>query len=139
MCTISLLCVADIYFHVLCWIQAVNPVQYFNKDTSITYFFFVGDILPVSELMGNIESILDTQLEPTEDTLGILTTHERNQWAKTREHICSLSEKNSKQFDEIDAALFVLCLDDIELGTDPVTITKHFLHSDGTNRQANIC
>jgi carnitine O-palmitoyltransferase 2 len=46
----------------------------------------------------------------------------------------SLNNRNQKSLDEIDTALFVMGLDDDELGEDPVRVTRAFLHSDGSNR-----
>jgi len=84
--------------------------------------------------MGNLESILNSEMEPNEYPLGIMTTQERNKWADVRERLVSTSQRNSNQLEEIDSALFVLCLDDCELGTEPVPVTRNFLHSDGSNR-----
>jgi carnitine O-palmitoyltransferase 2 len=84
--------------------------------------------------MGSIEYVLNDGVDEEPNPLGVMTTQERDKWATVREHLVTTSVRNQKSLDEIDTALFVLCLDDVELGTDPVGITQSFLHSDGTNR-----
>lgn len=44
--------------------------------------------------------------------LGVLTSLERNEWAKAREEMTQNSPKNAESFQLIDSALFVLVLDD---------------------------
>jgi len=44
--------------------------------------------------------------------VGVLTSLDRNQWAKAREEIINHSTKNADGFRAIDSALFVLVLDD---------------------------
>lgn len=44
--------------------------------------------------------------------LGVLTSLERNEWAKAREEMIKNSPKNAESFQLIDSALFVLVLDD---------------------------
>ena len=101
---------------------------------SLIFLFLTGNIFSVSELMGKIDFILKDGVEEEPNPLGVMTSEDRNKWAKVREHLVSSSERNQKSLEEIDTALFVLCLDDTELGTDPVDITRSFLHSDATNR-----
>lgn len=97
-----------------------------------------GNVLSVSELLGNLEYILDDNCEMAKYPLGVMTTENRDVWAKLREYMVTKSQQNEQSLSEIDTALFVLCLDDDVLGTDPVDITRSFLHADGCNRYSYI-
>jgi hypothetical protein len=94
-----------------------------------------GDVLPPDEIMGGLEAILQENLAESEAPIGLMTTENRDVWAETREHMISQSARNLKSLQEIDSALFVLSLDDDQLGMDePIKLTRQFLHSNGTNR-----
>lgn len=95
--------------------------------------FSPGNILPVDELKGSLEHILNDEVQPATHPVGVMTSQDRNIWAETREHMCQ-NKSNEKVFDEIDSALFVFGLDDDELGQEPEPVTRAFLHSDGSNR-----
>jgi carnitine O-palmitoyltransferase 2 len=84
--------------------------------------------------MGSLEAVIEDKSSPEKYPLGILTTQERNKWAEVRDHLIKSSAQNKKSIEEIDSALFVICLDDEVLRDDPVRVTRQFLHSDGTNR-----
>ena len=88
----------------------------------------------MSELLGKLEHILNDNSEVAKYPLGVMTSENRNIWAGLRTHIVQKSSQNKKSLSEIDSALFVLCLDDIDLGSDPVPVTRSFLHSDACNR-----
>mmetsp|Transcript_21891 Transcript_21891/g.52085 ORF Transcript_21891/g.52085 Transcript_21891/m.52085 type:complete len:1010 (+) Transcript_21891:107-3136(+) len=76
------------------------------------------------DLVRILEAIKDHATKPGSDNksqwryqkslsaVGVLTSLERNQWAKAREEIINYSTKNADAFRAIDAALFVLVLDD---------------------------
>ncbi|CAL8077711.1 unnamed protein product [Orchesella dallaii] len=94
-----------------------------------------GNILPISVLMGSLEFILNDQTPPAKDPIGVMTTENRNKWADVREHLVTSSLRNQNSLAMIDTALFVLSLDEEELGeADPLRVTRQYLHSDGTNR-----
>ncbi|ODM99287.1 Carnitine O-palmitoyltransferase 2, mitochondrial [Orchesella cincta] len=94
-----------------------------------------GNILPVSVIMGSLEYILADPTPPAKDPIGVMTTENRDKWAAIREHLVTSSLRNQKSFDTIDSSLFVLSLDEEELGeADPLRVTRQYLHSDGTNR-----
>ncbi|KAF8525799.1 acyltransferase ChoActase/COT/CPT [Hysterangium stoloniferum] len=44
--------------------------------------------------------------------IGVLTTHDRNTWAKARQHLLDLSPLNNQSFNLIQNAILVLSLDD---------------------------
>ena len=84
--------------------------------------------------MGALEHILSENITESQTPIGIMTTEERDKWATFRDKMISKSSRNQKSFQEIDSALFVLSLDDDELGQDPVGLVRQYLHSTGTNR-----
>lgn len=85
--------------------------------------------------MGSLESILADNIDQSPHPIGIMTTENRDKWATFRDKMISKSSRNQKFFKEVDSALFVLSLDDDNLGEDPVTVIRQYLHSGtGTNR-----
>lgn len=100
--------------------------------------FYVVDVLdnsnnvkPANEILGSIKSILDSSVSPSEFPIGVLTTLDRNDWAKLRLQLVSLG--NEKSLSYIDSALFNVCLDGV-CDKDPFNVCRQFLHSDGKNR-----
>lgn len=117
-----------------------------NKGNHITIqyqgkFYFLqvlsdncDDILSPDYVLANIKYILNNKdnTAKAEFPVGILTTLDRNSWADAR---IKLEESGNKtQLDVIDSALFNVCLDNDNVGNDPVAVTRKFLHSDGANR-----
>ena len=96
-----------------------------------------GNILPVDELKGSLESILNDESPAASHPVGVMTSQERNTWAEIREHMCQ-NDRNKQTLEEIDSALYVLGLDDEELGEEPNDVTRAFLHSDGANRYSSL-
>ncbi len=103
----------------------------------IAYFLWIlGNILPIQELMGAIQSVLiDNNLEDNPFPIGIMTTEDRDTWATFRQKMISKSSRNQKFFKEIDTAILILSLDDDNLGENPAKIMHQYLHATGTNRQ----
>ncbi|XP_023168002.1 carnitine O-palmitoyltransferase 2, mitochondrial [Drosophila hydei] len=99
-----------------------------------------GYIESPSVILGRLKYILETdsQREPASVPLGVLTTSQRDEWAKTRAHIISNPKNADLLQREVDAALFCLCLDSEEDGlfneSDPVPMLKHQLAGKATNR-----
>mmetsp|Transcript_20324 Transcript_20324/g.26371 ORF Transcript_20324/g.26371 Transcript_20324/m.26371 type:complete len:663 (+) Transcript_20324:76-2064(+) len=72
------------------------------------------------EIIKNIKMIIKdaetlSDAEAAASSIGVLTTEERPVWSRVRKRIESLSENNALSLDLIDKALFVLCLDNIDL------------------------
>lgn len=44
--------------------------------------------------------------------MGLLTTEDREDWARRRKELTDASEANRANFDKVDSAIFLLCLDD---------------------------
>jgi len=99
------------------------------------YWFDVLDsknnmILTEAELMVNFTSIIHDSLntnaqDVAKSSFGVLTTENRRIWANTRSQIYN-NATNNEILNIIDKALFVLCLDDIEI-TDLSLLSKNML------------
>lgn len=85
--------------------------------------------------MGALETIINDQIATQPSPIGIMTTENRDKWAGVREHMVKSSNRNQTSLAELDTSLFILSLDDEELGeADPLKVTRQYLHGDGTNR-----
>ncbi|XP_021926262.1 carnitine O-palmitoyltransferase 2, mitochondrial isoform X2 [Zootermopsis nevadensis] len=91
-----------------------------------------GNILPPSDLLACLKYILDDTAPPADYPVGVLTTENRDVWAKARQHLESIG--NADIFSLIDSGIFTLCFDDAEIAGDLQFLLRHFLHSDGCNR-----
>ncbi|XP_011638151.1 carnitine O-palmitoyltransferase 2, mitochondrial [Pogonomyrmex barbatus] len=79
-----------------------------------------------------LKTILEDNRPPNKHPVGVLTSLERNQWARARSHL--IETGNQEILQKIDSALFVMILDDEVIGTDQHKLIRKYLHSDGTNR-----
>lgn len=93
-----------------------------------------GDILSPEEIFTCLKYILEKDDKLNTQSLGLLTTENRDVWAKAREHITQLSQVNVNSLKAIDTAVFALCLDDDTVGTSRDKIMRNFLHGDGYTR-----
>lgn len=106
-------------------------VQYNSNFYAVDVLDSSNNIKPANEILGSIKSILNRREPPPEFPVGILTTVDRNEWAKLRQQLMHLG--NEESFSSIDSALFNVCLDHV-CGSDPISACRHFLHGDGKNR-----
>lgn len=83
-------------------------------------------------MLGNLSKILNDDSPAAEHPLGVLTTQNRDEWAKHRDYLEATG--NSEVLNKIDSAIFNLVFDDDVINDDKRTILKKWLHSDGTNR-----
>ncbi|XP_067838411.1 carnitine O-palmitoyltransferase 2, mitochondrial-like [Heptranchias perlo] len=90
-----------------------------------------GDILHPSEIQKSLQYILQGESPPPEFPLGYLTTEERDTWARARQELVDLGNKESLQ--QVDGAIFCLCLDDSWV-EDETELTHTMLHGYGANR-----
>ncbi|KAF5549198.1 polyketide synthase [Fusarium mexicanum] len=91
-----------------------------------------GDDVSLDHLQATFEAILaNVQGEDILSTL--LTTDERESWAKIRETLLELNSQNLEYFSVLDSAMFVLCLDSASPET-PDEIARHGYIGDGINR-----
>ncbi|PZC83685.1 hypothetical protein B5X24_HaOG207212 [Helicoverpa armigera] len=91
-----------------------------------------GNLLSPQEILGNLAQIMNDNTSAAEHPLGILTTQNRDVWAKQRSHLESTG--NSEVLNKIDSAIFNLILDDDTINDDKRVLLKKYLHSDGLNR-----
>lgn len=92
-----------------------------------------GDkISAIATIEQQIDGILANPDSP-EPGIGALTAIERTPWAVLRQGIEALSPENARNLEQIDSALFVVCLDHAK-PTDLVATSKNMLHGDGRNR-----
>ncbi|XP_030036332.2 carnitine O-palmitoyltransferase 2, mitochondrial [Manduca sexta] len=91
-----------------------------------------GNLLQPSELHGNLSKIINDEISHADFPLGILTTQNRDVWAKQRTHLEETG--NREVLSKIDSAIFNLVLDDDVIADDKHRLLKHYLHADGLNR-----
>ncbi|XP_026732330.1 carnitine O-palmitoyltransferase 2, mitochondrial [Trichoplusia ni] len=91
-----------------------------------------GNLLSPLEMLGNLSKILNDDSPAAEHPLGVLTTQNRDEWAKHRYYLEATG--NTEVLNKIDSAIFNLVFDDDVINDDKRTILKKWLHSDGTNR-----
>ncbi|CAH2076707.1 unnamed protein product, partial [Iphiclides podalirius] len=91
-----------------------------------------GNLLPPSEMLGNLSQIVNDNSQKSQYHLGVLTCQNRDKWAMQRRY---LEENGNKEaLHKIDSAIFNLILDDENIKDDKHKLLKHFLHGDGLNR-----
>ena len=105
--------------------------------------FFAVDVLTddgaaVSDeqILANIEAILAEPLvTSTRDTpgMGLMTTMNRDAWANAREKLEASGGTNKASLEQIDSALFMVCLEH-EAPATPEQCSSTFLSGDGSNR-----
>lgn len=91
-----------------------------------------GNLLLSSEILANLSKILNDNTPKAEYPLGVLTTQNRDEWAKQRIHLEEIG--NHDVLRKIDTAIFNLVLDDVTIENNKHKMLSEFLHSDGTNR-----
>jgi len=94
-----------------------------------------GELKNPAEMKKDLELILAMGAENVgeNESPGILTTLNRDEWADMREALLAVDPKNKVSLDKIETSLFVLCLDD----SSPNTLDDRFrdiLHGNGKNR-----
>ncbi|CAG2167758.1 unnamed protein product [Oppiella nova] len=102
-----------------------------------------GDLKEPSVIMTCIQHIMDSPINPNEDSITLLTTENRDVWAKAREQLIGSSAQNKESLHLVDSSLFVVCLDDISVGEKTadnlIRVAHNFLHgfSDKTKNYVN--
>lgn len=82
------------------------------------------------EIAAGLRAILDADLPRNQHAVGHLTTKARAEWAADRE---SLLTVNRGAFDDVESALFCVCLEDLAPGSD-LEAADQLLHGDSGNR-----
>lgn len=86
-------------------------------------------ILSVGQLKQKLTKIMEDAEKVQEyPCITAFTTDNRDVWADYRSRLIELDVKNKKNFNEIETALFVLCLDE-EVPSSLVHTSQLFLHS----------
>jgi len=101
--------------------------------------FYAFDVLDANdsirspkEIAACLKAILEDDRPPNRHPVGILTSSERDQWARARSHLVETGNREILQ--KIDSAVFIMILDDETIGTDYNKLIRTYLHADGTNR-----
>ncbi len=94
-----------------------------------------GGAHTTAELERDLHAIVAASRQRTDDgeSVGILTTLNRDEWADARASLMDRHRDNGKWLDLIERSLFALCLDD----ATPESMAERFraaLHGDGQNR-----
>ncbi|MGD2271885.1 MAG: choline/carnitine O-acyltransferase [Desulfobacterales bacterium] len=94
-----------------------------------------GDLRGIGEIEAELASILASGADAVRDdeAIAVLTTMNRDDWADARKALLNIHPRNETLLEEIESALFALCLDDFS----PMTLDDRFraiLHGDGKNR-----
>ncbi|KAJ8065466.1 hypothetical protein OCU04_006149 [Sclerotinia nivalis] len=90
------------------------------------------EAITFSDLKTKFEEIIYKPIEP-KSWVGILTADDRDNWAKARNTLLEVNERNKVSIKTIEAAAFVVCLDDATPET-PSQRFSQFLFGDGSNR-----
>ncbi|XP_076447430.1 carnitine O-palmitoyltransferase 2, mitochondrial-like isoform X2 [Babylonia areolata] len=92
-----------------------------------------GNMVDEREILAHLQYILSVDDPRPSHPLGVLTTADRDTWAKARMQLLNAAPSNETQLKLLDSAAFCLVLDDEDL-TDPIPLARSFLFSDGVNR-----
>ncbi|XP_072181875.1 carnitine O-palmitoyltransferase 2, mitochondrial-like [Diadema setosum] len=92
-----------------------------------------GNIVSPAVIHANLQHILNDTAARPDHPWGYLTAENRDVWARVRQQIVDSSEGNARTLDEIDSAVFCLCLDDTS-PDDAEGMTRNMLYGDGAYR-----
>nr|WP_218935680.1 choline/carnitine O-acyltransferase [Actinomadura citrea] len=84
----------------------------------------------LEELRAGLAAVMKAEAAP-EPSAGHLTTKARAEWAASREALLALG--NTKALDDIETALFCVCLEDL-VPENTLDACDHLLHGDSANR-----
>ncbi|KAI9350482.1 acyltransferase ChoActase/COT/CPT [Zopfochytrium polystomum] len=90
----------------------IRKNKFYKLDTVVG-----GQELSAAELESQLNRIIEDAGTESATPVGLLTTEDRDTWAKTREKLLAVSPINRQSLDVIETAAFVVSLDD----TKPVT------------------
>ncbi|XP_015765594.1 PREDICTED: carnitine O-acetyltransferase-like isoform X2 [Acropora digitifera] len=114
----------------------------YKKEFYVLNVYDGSEPLSEGQIAAQLEKIINnSDPEPSEEAVGILTGAERTFWAKQRKRMLK-DRKNKANLEAIEGAVFVLCLDQppphstqspsvMEMPTSSVT-ARQCLHGDGT-------
>jgi carnitine O-palmitoyltransferase 2 len=90
-----------------------------------------GNILPPDTLYAYMSHITNMKLNDAEHPIGVLTSENRNTWARIRENLEKLGNQEALRL--VDSAVYCIALDDLS-SEDPDKLLTNFLHGDPKNR-----
>ncbi len=89
---------------------------------------------PAERIEKSLRAIVEESAsEPCIEPIGILTTLDRNRWARGREELSAAHPDNAGLLQTLETALFALCLDDVA-PQDSTHVARVMMHGDGKNR-----
>ncbi|GFH49996.1 hypothetical protein CTEN210_06472 [Chaetoceros tenuissimus] len=100
--------VVVLYRHQFYYFRALWPT---NGEEEVTVAVSEGDIVEILQSIVKDGQQTSTE-ESVQNAIGVLTTLQRDEWAKARYQLVQSSETNKSSLGVIDSALFVLVLDD---------------------------
>ncbi|SHN45301.1 choline/carnitine O-acyltransferase [Cryptosporangium aurantiacum] len=92
-----------------------------------------GEPYALDEIAGALQSVLDAGSDAASHPVGHLTTKARAAWAADRQALLALDPANAAALDDVESALFCVCLEDVA-PTDDLIAADHLLHGDSGNR-----
>ncbi|RAK95950.1 uncharacterized protein BO80DRAFT_244580 [Aspergillus ibericus CBS 121593] len=109
-----------------------SHIAVFRRGHAFAVPLVDGDgFLPVEALQARFQTILDLPLEAS--ALSLLTADGREQWAEHRSQLLQSGEHNAASIRLIEAAAFIVCLDETSPET-PSARFRQFLLADSGNR-----
>jgi carnitine O-acetyltransferase len=89
----------------------------------------------LDDLMAGLRTIIKagTIRPPAETSIGHLTTMARAEWAATRQALLACHPSNADALDQVETALFCICLEDFA-PKDAPEAADQLLHGDSSNR-----
>ncbi|UYV69813.1 CPT2 [Cordylochernes scorpioides] len=94
-----------------------------------------GSILPASHIHGCLQTVMSDQTPPPSHPISVLTTENRDVWAKYR---AILEKDNPEALRLVDSAMYCMVLDDAH-GQDLIKAAHLMLHGPGHNRWFDKC
>ncbi len=89
----------------------------------------------VDDLMAGLRSVMKAGAvrAAPQTSVGHLTTKARAEWAASRQALLAADPRNAAALDDVETALFCLCLDDVT-PQDTLQACDHLLHGDSGSR-----
>lgn len=96
-----------------------------------------GNIFPPSYIHACLSYIMKDRHPSCSNSLGVLTTENRDTWASIRKHLENLG--NGEQLKLIDSAIYALVLDDEDYDDNITKLAHEMLHGFAENRWFDKC
>ncbi|CAI5447718.1 unnamed protein product [Caenorhabditis angaria] len=107
---------------------------------SVRIFDENGAILPAEDVHSSLNFILKQgKAARNDESIGSLTSLDRDSWAVAREELESLEQKNGENLRKIDGALFAICLDDLKTEDHKRLVQSLLIGDEAKNRWFDKC